>query len=213
MKKIIISAILLIFFQYNPIIAQNNSINLGLRAGINTLDVQPGSLLIINKQKAEEFNLAVTNANYGFHFGIQIPVVLGKFMFQPEVLLNSNSIDYKYSDIVSNQIFKETYNYLDLPLMFGYKAGFFRIMGGPVGHVLVHNKSELFNIDGYSEKFKTFTWGYQLGLGLTISRFTIDARYEGNLYKFGSHINFFGEQYNFDTNPSRFIASIGYLLF
>lgn len=213
MKVQIITAILLLFFQYSSIKAQNNSINLGVKVGVNTLDVNPNSLLVINKQKAEEFNLAVTNANYGFHFGVQIPIVLGSFILQPEVQFNSNSVEYNYTDIVSNRIFKETYNHLDLPLMLGYKGGIFRVMGGPVGHVLIHNKSDLFDIEGYSEKFKELVWGYQLGLGLTISKFTLDLRYEGNLYKFGSHINFFGQQYNFDKSPSKFILSVGYLLF
>ena len=162
----------------------------------------------------EEFKLAINDANYGMHIGFLIQAKMNKFFIQPEFLFNSNSVNYKVEDFSGDQIIttikEEKFNYLDIPIMVGYRLGPLRLQGGPVAHVLINSSSELFDLEGYDQKFDETTWGYQAGVGLDIWRFIFDLKYEGNFNKFGDHINFFGDQYTFDKSPGRWIASVGF---
>lgn len=211
MKKIFTITILLIFCQLNFIFAQNNGIKFGIKLGINSLSLEPDALIVANQGEVDELRLRIKDGNYGFHFGLQFPVTLNNFMVQPEVIFNSNSVDYEYTELNVTTAIKDRYDYLDIPLLFGYKLGFLRFMAGPVGHIFLNSKSELFEISGYKEKFDNLTLGYQAGLGITVSKFTLDIRYEGNFQKFGSHITINDQPFQFDTRPQRLLISLGML--
>lgn len=211
MKKIFSVTIILIFCQLNSIFSQNNSLKFGVKLGINSLSLKPDALVVANEGEFDELKLRIKNGNYGFHFGIQLPLTFERFMIQPELVFNSNSVDYEYTELSVISAARERYHYLDIPLLLGYKLGFLRLTGGPVGHIFLNSKSELFEISGYKEKFDNITIGFQTGLGITISRFTIDVRYEGNFQKFGSHISFDDQSFQFDTRPQRMLISLGLL--
>ena len=188
-------------------------IKFGIKGGLSTTDIEPSQLLIMNSSDAQEFGLAVKNANYGAHLGLFTQIKIRKFFIQPEVLFNSNSVDYEIEDFEGSEIVttikQEKYQYLDIPLMMGLKFGPLRLQGGPVGHVFLNNSSELFDIEGYDDKFEKMTFGYQAGIGLDLWKLMLDFRYEGNFNKFGDHITFGGTQFNFDKTPARFVASVG----
>ena len=131
---------------------------------------------------------------------------------QPEFIFNSNRIEYRLEDLESGAIdavFAEDYKYLDIPVMVGLKSGILRINAGPVAHVFLNSSSELWDIDGYEQKFDEMTWGWQAGLGLDLWMLTLDFRYEGNFNNAGDHFRLFGEKFQFDESPSRWIGSIG----
>ncbi|MEM9821982.1 MAG: porin family protein [Bacteroidota bacterium] len=186
----------------------------GVRAGMSTTDVSSSQLLIKNSSDLNEFGLSVKEANYGVHFGVFAQAQLGNFFIQPELLLNSTSVDYSLEDLTfqgNGSIIKnESFQNLDIPLMIGYKIGPLRLQGGPVAHVFLDSTSELFDIANYSQNFDDLTWGYQAGIGLDIWKLVIDFKYEGNFQKYGDHIVFFGNQYQFDDRPGRMIASLGF---
>lgn len=193
----------------------NAQIKLGLRVGVNTSSLSQENLDILDNSGFNQLKVALEEAKYGLHGGLVIQIGMGNFMIQPEVLFNSNEIDYKVSDVqtgFADKILKEKYQYLDIPLLLGYKlGGFLRLHAGPVGHVYLSNTSELTDISGYAQKFKEFTWGWQGGFGLDIGKLMIDLRYEGDFSKYGDHFEFFGDKYAFDQSPARFLISLGYL--
>jgi len=94
--------------------------------------------------------------------------------------------------------------------MMGFKFGPLRLQGGPVGHVFLNSTSELFDIEGYDQKFDEMTFGYQAGVGLDIWKLVLDVKYEGNFNKTGDHIVFAGQQFNFDQTPGRLLVSVGF---
>jgi hypothetical protein len=53
-------------------------------------------------------------------------------------------------------------------------------------------------------------WGWQAGLGLDISKFMIDIKYEGNFKKVGNDIVIDGNTYNFNGRANRFLVTFGY---
>ncbi len=186
---------------------------IGLKGGINTSDLKPSQLAIHNVQSLNDFTLAVKDANYGLHFGLLMQAQIGNFFIQPELLFNSNSVDFSVRDIgdgVTEKIFNEKYQYLDIPLLMGFKFGPLRLGGGPVGRVFLHSKSELFDIKGYSQKFDDMTYAWQAGMGLDLGRLMLDMRYQGSFQNFGEHIVFGNQQFNFDDRPGGFIASLGF---
>jgi len=184
----------------------------GIRGGMSTMDIEPEQLLITNPDDAQSFGLAVTDAEYGVHFGLFTQIQAGKFFIQPEVLFNSNKVNFTLDSedpLTADAVLSESYQNLDLPIMVGLKMGPLRLQGGPVGHVFISSSSDLVDIQGYDQTFEDLTWGYQAGIGLDIWKIILDFKYEGNLTRFGDHMNFFGQQMNFNDRPGRLIASVG----
>lgn len=192
--------------------AQDN-FKFGLRGGVSTTDIEANELVIIDNTAMEELGLAIEEANYGYHFGLFAQFKGEKFFLQPEVLFNSNNVDFRLTNRTTGElipeILTEQYQYLDIPVMAGVKFGPLRLQGGPVGHVFIDSKSDLVRINEYSENFEDLTFGWQAGLGLDFWKFVVDLKYEGNFNNFGDHIVIGGQQYAFDRSPTRIVASLG----
>lgn len=209
MKKLLFIAMTFCF-----VLTTQAQVKFGIRGGIATAQIEPNDLLILGANDAEELKLAVNNSDYGTHFGFFTQIKIKKFFIQPEVLFNSNSVNYTVTDFrdpnVIDLVKNEKYQNLDIPLMMGFKFGPLRLQGGPVGHVFLNSTSELFDVQGYDQKFDEMTFGYQAGIGLDIWKLVLDVKYEGNFNKQGDHIVFGGQQYNFDQTPARLLVSVGF---
>ena len=188
-------------------------VQFGVKAGMSSADISPKDILIFGLNDARQLKLLVDDSNYGVHLGVFLQIPIGKFFLRPEVLFNSNEVDYQIEDfrLAGNNVFfrSERYQNLDLPILLGTKLAFLRIQGGPVAHVFLDNTSGLFDIDGYSQDFKDTSWGWQAGVGIDIWKFALDFRYEGNFTKYGDHINLFGQDVNFADNANRLLFSVG----
>jgi hypothetical protein len=193
----------------------NAQVRIGIRAGVSTSDLNSESVSITDQNGLEDLRLAIKDARYGVHGGLVLQAQIKKFVIQPEILLNSNRIDYELQDVndtMSVNVFQEKYQYLDIPLLFGFSFKPLRVQVGPVGHVFLSSVSELDDFEGYRQDFESLTFGWQGSLGLDIWKFMIDLRYEGNFNQYGEHFNFFGQEYNFSQNPSRWLLSVGFRL-
>lgn len=95
--------------------------------------------------------------------------------------------------------------------MLGVDMGILNIQAGPVGHVFINSSSELNSFDGIQSKWEDLSWGWQAGIGFDIWKFNLDLRYEGNLYRYGDHLSFFGQKYTLSNQPSRIITSLGFV--
>ena len=208
MKKLIVLSLCFMAVQLATTNAQ--SFKYGIRGGISTPDIKPADVDSIRiGEGTNTFKLKLTDANYGFHFGVWARLTFSKVYIQPELLFNSSKVQYRYGKLNStiDSARSETFRNLDIPVMVGTKLGSFRINAGPVAHVRMSGSSDLTNIAGYAEKFKSSTWGYQAGIGFDAGVVGIDLRYEGNFDNFGNHLTFGGKRYEFSKAPSRFIAS------
>lgn len=188
----------------------------GFKGGLSSFDLQPSDLIITSNEELKQLGLSVDQADLGVHFGIMTQINIANFFIQPEVLLNSNSVNYRVTDINSpdlgHDLLKEKYQHVDIPVIIGARLGPLRVGGGPTGHVFMNSTSELFKFSEYSQTFKKLTYGWQAGIGLDLWSVHLDLRYEGNFDKFGEHITWNGQQYNFDKSPARVLASIGITL-
>ncbi|MBK8556035.1 MAG: PorT family protein [Lewinellaceae bacterium] len=184
--------------------------SIGLKGGVNTQLSRPDDIVIQHADSS--FNFGVQDVKFSTHFGLYARIGTAVF-FQPEILFTSNKTDYRATtQDLGNIIKNERYNNLDIPLLVGFSAGPVRVHGGPVGHYFLNSKSELVDLNGYQERWKQMTWGWQAGLTFGRGRISGDLRYEGNFNKYGDQISFFGDDYHFATNPSRLILSLNIAL-
>lgn len=183
----------------------------GVRGGFSSQNVNADSIKIF-RDNNDTLSLGLADITGGYHFGVFMRIGK-KFYVQPEVLFNSNRAEFTFRDLVNadgrSEILKEKYQYLDIPIMLGWKMGAFRVQGGPVGHLFLDNNSDLFDKEGFKKAFDDLTYGYQAGAGLDIWNVSLDVRYEGNFTKFGEFIEVDGHKFNFDDTPSRWIVSVG----
>jgi hypothetical protein len=207
MKNLVFAIVLLFAAQS----AHAQRFGLGLKGGIHSQINKPDEVVILGEGD-NSYGLGVDN----FRFGTQLGGYMrfGKRIFlQPEVVFNSNKVDYsvKQGDLAA-AVYREDHNTLDIPVLAGFKLGPVRAMAGPVGHYFLNSKSELFQINGYDEKFKQMTFGYQAGINIALGRLSADIRYEGNFNNFGDHISFGGNTYQFSDNPARIIIGLNFAL-
>ena len=212
MKKLAILSFLLILGT-----SLHAQLKLAVRGGLSTTEVNPNTINVLNDGGLRDLAISLENANYGYHAGILVQAQIGSFFIQPELVYNSSSIDYRIEDFrlpeTYNEILRETYQYLDIPIMMGFKFGALRIQGGAIGHLYLGGTSELFEVPGYTQDFDDMTYGWQAGLGVDAWRFIIDVKYEGNFTNLGDHINIDGVDWDFRKTPGRIIASLGISLF
>lgn len=190
-------------------------VKLGLRIGLSTTQVNTDEINVPGQSGGNFLNIDVNELYYGIHGGLVVRADLGGFLIQPELLFNSNRVDYRIEDLtggnVVTSIRTEKYQNLDIPLLLGLRAKPFRIHAGPVAHIFIDSSSELTDFPGYEQKFEQATFGWVAGLGLDVWNLMLDLRYEGNFSKFGDHITFNGQQFAFDNNPARIMLSVGIL--
>lgn len=212
MKKIQILTLLLAF----SVTTGSAQIRFGLKAGITSTDLDVSELMIDQPGLSERLTLALKDANYGIQIGAQIRAYLGdNFILQPEILFNSNTVEFQVDDLdnpdITNAIFEESYQYVDIPVVFSYELAFLRLQAGPTGHFFLNNTSDLFQFQDYDQNFNDLTLGYVYGVGIDLWNLTIDLRREGNFTKFGSHIRFGDTRFQFDDAPSRWLLTVGYI--
>lgn len=191
--------------------AQSKPFTWGVKVGIGTANLTGEAAPI----STDSIKLGIKNARYGYYFGLFAQVKMGPVFLQPELLFNSNRVDYTFKNLKepnADSIRTERYNYIDLPILIGFKLGPIRAKVGPVAHIHINSSSELSDVKGYNEKWKTALWGYQAGLGLNFTeRIHLDIRYEGSFDKWGSHINIGTKNYAFQQGkPSRWLVNVGY---
>lgn len=204
MKK---SAFVLILL-FNLAAFTQAQIQFGLKTGMSSENLKTETI------SQNGLSIAVKDASYGFQFGVFLRGQMGDHWYlQPEVLFNSNKVDFtvtELSDGLVNKVLYEKYQRLDLPLLLGYKLGPLHLQAGPTGQLHIASSSELEQIDGYEQRFSNFRLGYRAGAGLDIWKLTFDLNYDGSFSNFGEHMRIGGEEIKFSQNPSRWVATVGF---
>ena len=126
-----------------------------------------------------------------------------------------------HTGVEVNMTFKpapESHGYIfkriDLPVLVGVKLGPARLGIGPVGSYVVKESvtSDIAELGGddYVLFTNSMTWGFQAGLGVDISKISIDARYEGSLSKLGESFQVGNANFELDARPSQWVFSLGF---
>ena len=181
-------------------------LDLGLKAGLNLTNIS-GEMLT-----TDYHIVSSQGSKLGYHAGGFLRATLFGIYIQPELVFTSIASEFTVTDQNTSieQLAKQRIGRVDVPLIVGVKLGTLRMGLGPVGSIIVSDKSDLTDITGYETKLKSATFGYQLGVGLDIRKVGLDIRYEGNLSKLGDHMVVGGQQVNFDSRARQVIFSLSY---
>lgn len=194
----------------------------GIKGGIvsssSTLDEQISiSSQLQNEENInyDELKMKAQDSKVGFQAGFFGRISLAALYVQPELMFTSTSSKIQVKEItegedpvskVRNQEFKR----LDIPIMVGWKFGPARLQAGPVGTIMLDQKSALEAAGNYKEEFNGATWGYQVGVGLDLlNTLTLDAKYEGSLSKLGDQVTIGDKPFDIDNRPNQFVVTVG----
>jgi hypothetical protein len=182
----------------------------GLKGGIGFSSLKIDDITGIN-DGSDVYDLITGDAVMGYHIGLQTRINIAMIVIQPELYFNAGGGTVE--QVVDGDItpLDVKFNRIDIPLLVGVKLGPARINVGPVGSFVLSETNELTELEPDFEMFtSTMTWGFQAGLGLDISKLSIDARYEGSLSALGESFSVGGTDFPLDARPSQWIISVGF---
>jgi len=208
MKKLLI--VLAVFLFANQV-AEAQLFQYGLKGGIGFSNLKFSDVTGI-EDGGDVYSLVTGDAVTGYHIGLQTRIKIAMIFIQPELYFNTGgaAVEQVYEN-GPTEILNISYNSIDLPVLLGVKLGPVRLMLGPTGSYVLSGENELTSLDpDYSLLSSSMTWGWQGGIGVDLSRFTIDARYDGSLSKFGESISIGGKEYVLDASPNQFLISLGF---
>jgi hypothetical protein len=201
MKKLIILSIMGLVLAL-PIKAQD--LSMGVRAGFSR-----------NSISSDFATLSSTDAVTGLTLGAYMKFKVLGFFMMPEINYNQRGNDIKGFGT------NTTHN-IDVPVLFGKQ--FFKVIrvnGGPdfqfqLANSQTQTQTQLNNYINQS-KFNDFVLGLQLGVGLDVWKFSLDARYDMNLSEAGKVVymdkltQLIVQQYS--SRANMFVFTLGYRLF
>lgn len=210
MKQLIFAVLLILLVP-----CLNAQVKWGPRIGLTTSDLSTSNFNLREPGSLDALSIGVKEAKYGVQVGAFAQFKIAKFFYlQPEVLFNSNRIDFRVTNAKEGQSFteivKEKYQYLDIPVIFGLKLGPFRAGLGPVGKVYLSSSSGLTDIEGIREEFSGMQLAYQAALGLNIGRLIFDVKFDRSLNNFGDFLEIDGKPFDFKEQEHRMVFSLGY---
>ena len=182
----------------------------GIKAGIGFSSLKIEDLTGIT-DGSDAYDLITGDGVMGYHVGIQTRIKVAMLLIQPEVYFNAGggTVEQVRAGGAS-EILEVKFSRIDVPLLIGVKLGPARINVGPVGSYVLSETNDLTSIQPDHTFFtKSMTWGFQAGIGVDISKLSIDARYEGSLSKLGETLSISGNDFTLDARPSQFVISLG----
>ncbi len=174
---------------------------IGIRGGMNFDNVK-----MVKQPEDVEI---LYDRGMGFHFGVTSQLELLGLYIQPELLFSTVSNDVTLDQISTNgidEIGKQRFNKVDVPILAGIKFSKLKLGAGPVFTKVVKTKSDIFD----EEVRKSATVGYLLSAGFDFDKFNIELRYEGNLSKYGTGVKIGNSIYDFDTRMNQVILTTAF---
>jgi len=168
--------------------AFSQELEFGLKAGFSS-----DNITLHDKGTLDAKVEANTTYNFGVYSRFKI-VVIG-FFIQPELIYNKRASNFTITDAGQKYTFSHSASYMDVPVLFGFKMfKTFRIYGGPNFQFLVGQNTDIPNNVAAFKKMDLTknTTGIQLGAGLDLMKFRVDAKYDFNNNSMGSAFEYNG---------------------
>jgi len=158
------------------------SLQFGVKAGLN-----------FSSLKSDNDRFLAASTRTGYQAGVWARIGGAGVHFQPELYVTGKSSEAKL--VQENEEGKVSFTSLDLPLLLGTRIGLgpagLRIVAGPVvSFVVDKNIANTFTEQVLNVKdYKNQAWAVTGGLGLDISSFRVDLRYEHGLSELSKNDN------------------------
>ncbi|MBN1414460.1 MAG: PorT family protein [Bacteroidales bacterium] len=197
MKHLTLSIVIMVIFSTTAI----SQMHLGIRGGIYSTWVTADKVEIGTKDV--DFS---NKSNLGFHVGIVAEYKTSRVFIQPELLYSSVRCDINI-DPSEEGLTELELKKIDLPVMVGFKIGAFKFQAGPMASVLIKDKSFFKDITNSDLRLNSTTFGFQAGVGVDVSRLTLDLKYERMLSRLDDDITNTND--NFNARLNQLVFSIG----
>ena len=208
MKKLILIAVASFFLVQ---VSNAQLFNYGIKAGIGFSSLKINDLTNIS-DGSDVYDLITGDGVMGYHLGVQTRIKIAMIYIQPELYWNAGGGTVE--QIVDNgptEVLKVKFNRLDVPLLVGAKLGPVRLNIGPVGSLILGENNEESTIyTDYELYTSTMNWGWQGGIGVDISKLSLDVRYEGSLSDLSDSLPDELSGFNVDPRPTQWIISLSY---
>lgn len=211
MKKLIL--ILATAFLLIPL-ADGQIFKIGIKGGLGYSNLNISEVTNIGSG-SDVYDILTGEGVAAYHIGLQTRIKIAMFFVQPELYFNDGGGSVNLvKENGTSELLNLDMKSVNLPVLLGVKLGPVRINAGPVGTYVLQDQSIPMEIEGAIEDYTVFTkgltWGFQAGLGVDISKISIDARYEGSLSALGESVTIGGTQFNLDARPSQWVFSVGF---
>ena len=209
MKKLIFIAVATFF-----LVQTSNAqlFNWGIKGGIGFSSLTINDLTDISDGNGGYYGLVTGDGVMGYHLGVQTRIKIAMIYVQPEIYWNAGGGTLEQvMDGEATEILEVKFNRIDVPLLVGAKLGPVRLNIGPVGSYVINETNEGSTGDfDYELYVDAMNWGWQGGIGVDLSKLSVDVRYEGSLSDLSDSLPDALQEYNMDPRPSQWIISLGY---
>jgi len=212
MKKLLLIFAASLFFVVS---ADAQMFGIGIKGGLGFSKLKFDDIRGID-DGSDVYDLVTGESVMGYHLGLQTRIKLAMLYVQPEIYWNAGGGEVQKivtSGNMADDIYNIRFHRIDIPVLAGVKLGPLRINAGPVGSINI--SSDNGGLDELSAGFEslgtTMGFGFQAGIGLGLSKISLDARYEGSLTKYlGDAVTIGGNSYTLDARPSQWLISLGF---
>ena len=208
MKKLILIAIASFFLVQ---VSNAQLFNFGIKGGIGFSSLKINDLTNIS-DGSDVYDLITGDGVMGYHLGVQTRINIAMIYIQPELYWNAGGgTIQQIMDGGASEVMEVKFNRMDLPILVGVKLGPIRLNIGPVGSYVISESNDGSTADfDYQLYLNSMNWGWQGGIGLDLTKLSLDVRYEGSLSDLSDSVPEALQSYNMDPRPSQWIISLGY---
>ena len=187
----------------------------GIKAGVGFSSVKISDVTGLSSG-GDVYDLVTGDGVMGYHLGLQTRIKIAMLYVQPEIYWNAGggTVDQVVKD-GDRDALNVKFNRIDVPLLVGVKLGPLRLNVGPVGSYVISETNDFADINpDYHVYTDNMTWGWQGGIGVGLSKLTIDLRYEGSLSDLSETITLPDavSDFTMDPRPKQWILSVGFWL-
>ena len=183
----------------------------GIKGGLGFSTVKISDITDI-QDAGGAYSLATGESVMGYHLGVQTRIKIAMIYVQPELYWNAGGGSLKQVvDGGATELLNVKFNRIDIPVLVGVKLGPVRLNVGPMASLVIGEDNDFSVLQADAALYKeNFTWAWQGGLGVDISKFSIDVRYEGPLSDLSRVIPDQLSEYTLDPRPQQWILSLGF---
>ncbi len=150
--------------------------------------------------------LEINDASLNWQLGLFARLKLLGFYIQPEAMFSYTNSELKYG----NESGDVKITKLDIPVMIGKRfLRVFRVNAGPVFSIKL-NQSIKSTANEISSNYKNTTVGLQYGIGIDVSKISIDLRVEKGLQSISNDLKIAGETFATDQRLNQVMLALGY---
>lgn len=184
-----------------------------------SLAVQPNTdRLFVNRE--DSFNESLFNAehvSYSPQLGVMGRFDIPGFWFMSELMYGQVTTEYsieytrRASEGASGPIFlDERRSYFELPVSAGVTLGNFEIFSGFSAAHDFSIRSDLNQVNGYSEELPALRFGWHTGAGINIGQILLDVRYQQEFRNYGQDRFIDGQELLLRNTPARMVVTAGF---